>query len=397
MKFQSLLLTFACYCTVACGVQPKGEVQGPDDGQGGDLGQGGEAVVDPPLDSPLGGMSADARESGSRDAATPEIKPDGSNPTSSNQDAQPVALQGDGVFVAVGHGGRRLSSCDDGATWSHEVKVNDSDADHATWSGMGLAYGHGVFVALYGWGVPTASLFRSEDGVAWQQTFGVSQTGSTATSITFGDGAFLAVADRSKAHISNDLGMNWKTVQWGGDAPVLRRLVYAKGKFIAFGDNGRVVVSSDRGATWKNLSLPQGCLGRFDTAVAAGNDFILGVGRGGGCRSDDGGTTWIPVTAPNIPGTMIWTGHDFYATGLRESYRSPDGATWVTQKHSLEQNTWVSSVAVSDKGTFVGVDENGDRFFRSVDGRVWKRVVASTGTIITALAFGRLQTGKVCK
>ncbi|MCR9296101.1 MAG: glycoside hydrolase [bacterium] len=70
------------------------------------------------------------------------------------------------VFVAVGHGGRILLSCDDGQSWQ-QVFWGYPGSDHGPWATKAIAYTNGVFVVPVGWGAATAWL-ASEDGQNWR-------------------------------------------------------------------------------------------------------------------------------------------------------------------------------------------------------------------------------------
>jgi hypothetical protein len=61
-----------------------------------------------------------------------------------------IGLGADGIYVAVGYGGRRMTSRD-GQTWENVTQWADKGADD--WNNLiGLAYGKGKFVCVGGGG-----------------------------------------------------------------------------------------------------------------------------------------------------------------------------------------------------------------------------------------------------
>jgi hypothetical protein len=68
-----------------------------------------------------------------------------------------------GTFVAVGYGGRRVRSTDDGVTWTDDVSIDPSGGDDLSLLRT-IAWGNGLFVAA-GWRIMT-----SPDGVTWKDT-----------------------------------------------------------------------------------------------------------------------------------------------------------------------------------------------------------------------------------
>src|SRR5690606_6858809 len=82
------------------------------------------------------------------------------------------------LFVAQGHLGRTVISCDGGQSWTAD-QSNDAEAqcwsgpddepdcDHDPGAGRGIVFADGWFVATFGWG-PPGGIVRSRDGVAWE-------------------------------------------------------------------------------------------------------------------------------------------------------------------------------------------------------------------------------------
>ena len=89
------------------------------------------------------------------------------------------ALGDDGIFVAVGYGGRRMASRD-GQTWEHIQQWADKGADDLN-NLMGLAFGKGKFVCVGGGGFSRETqgghILVSTDGIAVSSLSGASGAG----------------------------------------------------------------------------------------------------------------------------------------------------------------------------------------------------------------------------
>jgi hypothetical protein len=217
-------------------------------GAGGDaaVGQGQGARAAPALDAALlpfdaaGGAGSAAVEAGAidagdgpADAAGPGL--DGASLDAGSDPAPPGSVP---RFVAQGHMGRTIVSCDDGLSWvadrsldregDHYVcdvidpavcwvdgmgcnfldngacvpKATQCDCDHHPGAGTGIAYGNGWFVATWGWG-PKGSVRRSQDGVSWQEVLSDTSFGGMA----FGLDRFMA-GDRQPRRSLDD-GASW--------------------------------------------------------------------------------------------------------------------------------------------------------------------------------------------
>ena len=71
----------------------------------------------------------------------------GSNVTDAGFDSGPSPADGPGVFVAVGAGGRRIRSLDDGATWVDDMSLVANGGDDTTLLRT-VAWGNHQFVAI---------------------------------------------------------------------------------------------------------------------------------------------------------------------------------------------------------------------------------------------------------
>lgn len=325
------------------------------------------------------------------------------------------------MFVAQGHLGRTLISCDDGQSWTADRSdddqhtcwsgdANDVECDHQSTAGRGLVYvpsandEPGTFVSTFGWGQP-GSIRTSRDGVTWTPTL----TGRTFAMLAYGNGTLMA-----GAHVpmrSTDTGVQWEDTAdpmlnvW--NARTIGYAPHGNGLFIVVGGDGGVqdiVLSPDAGQSWFHPdTLPSSC-GANVRGVAYGASTIVVMGETTVCHSTDGGKTFVAQdTGANVTSTVLWDGARFVAYSQGKAHTSTNGQSWTTT--DLSQNIQIGAVAVSPGGTFVGVRGGWQvwyekqEFYRSTDGINWTTLPESAfngGHPINFMSFGYGAPSSAC-
>ncbi|MEZ4230799.1 MAG: hypothetical protein R3B89_16600 [Polyangiaceae bacterium] len=317
------------------------------------------------------------------------------------------------MFVAQGHLGRTLISCDDGQSWTADRSddgqhtcwsgdANDIECDHQSTAGRGLVYvpspddEPGTFVATFGWGQP-GSIRTSQDGVAWTPTL----TGKTFAMLAYGSGTLMA-----GAHVpmrSTDRGAQWEDTAdpmlavW--NARTIGFAPHGNGLFIVVGGDGGeqdIVLSPDAGQSWFHPDTLPGSCGANVRGIAYGNGTIVVMGETTVCRSSDGGKTFeAQGMAGNVTSPVVWDGARFIAFSQGKAHTSSDGQSWTTT--DLSQNIQIGAFAVSPQGTFVGVRGgwqvwyDKQEFYRSTDGVNWTTLPSGAfngGHPINFMSFG---------
>lgn len=319
------------------------------------------------------------------------------------------------MFVAQGHAGRTMISCDDGRTWVADQADEDpnfcgptsgNDCDHHPGAARGITWGDGWFFATFGWGSP-GSVRRSRDGVEWDRVL----EGETFGGMAFGNGRLVAASRFGR--YSDDHGDAWHDfADVELDVWVVRSAAfvpYGGGRFLmtASADTSEIAVSTD-GITWaKPQSAPASCNGgAYQGRILYGNGtIVMTLESGVICYSTDGGQTW---TSKSIAGSLrangVWNGSGFMAWNYGTLYRSSDGQNW-TSTETLPNDIEFHVTAVSDQGTIVGVGnfwvQNADVqvFYRSEDGVHWEALPTnahSNGPLIRVITFGYGQPSVEC-
>lgn len=235
-----------------------------------------------------------------------------------------------------------------------------------------LAYGGGTFIAYTGNDNGANRTATSSDGITWQLSANL-PTFSSWISATYGDGAFVAIADRSTnsavtnnaAAYSTDLGQSWTASTLPGANLPWQKVVYGNGTFLAIQNNGTAAATSDDGgANWTQRTLPVS--GQWHAAGFGNNTFVALSGSGNrAIRSTDNGVTWANATITVSPENNYWLGIAYgggtfiAVSGLIGSNNittvrsTDDGVTW-TRGGDLPAASWDTVEYVN--GYFIATD-----------------------------------------
>ncbi len=295
--------------------------------------------------------------------------------------------QGVEAFVAVGWGGRRLTSCDGGATWIGDVQEAPESEDdwHRPYSPKHLAFGDGRFVFLTGWGNDSTA-HVSVDGVSWT---------STPLSTTYGgvghDGSrFLLVGNRELAE-STDQGATWVALP-DPESSYDRAAAAFPGVMVA-GADGNVETLRDGAAAWQPLAS---CVGErhghlgFQGGFASGGGILLSVGHEGDtCAMDIATGNDLGAGSLGAPVQFrpsYFDGAFHVATG-DQLHRSSDGVTWTA---TPIQGAELHQIVKGPGGHYVALESGSNLLFHSADGSSWTQAQAPDGNGLLYLAAGAL-------
>jgi hypothetical protein len=215
----------------------------------------------------------------------------------------------------------------------------------------GVAYGHGLFVAVSAVG----TVDTSPNGVTWTQRFWRPQ--NSFTSITYADGRFIAV-DGAQGDVLLSLnGVNWSLIYkpLTGAVPVptgglhFGAVAYGSGNFVAFGDSpsgaGYVATSVD-GYIW---TLHQYSPAQEVDAVTYGCGSFVAGGESTGASdpiiSSPNGVLW---SESNVPASIAsnWTSIS-YGAG---KYVAIDASGDMAQSKSADCAATVPSAPLQVSG-----------------------------------------------
>lgn len=201
---------------------------------------------------------------------------------STNISFNPISVFCNSLFIGMS-GGNILTSLD-GNTWTIKRSYNRNDTIEYLTS---VAYGSGLFVAVgycavldndncYSQPCPykmnSGLFFTSSDGTTWTQIN--SGTAITLynylTSVTYGNGLFVAVSPYEDYICSSSDGITW--TQNTVDKIDNNSVIYGNGTFIAVGKDGTIITSPD-GTTWTKQN--SGTIKNLNSVVYGKGLFIV--------------------------------------------------------------------------------------------------------------------------
>ncbi|MFO0546966.1 MAG: sialidase family protein [Polyangiaceae bacterium] len=282
-------------------------------------------------------------------------------------------------FVAVGYGGRRMTS-DDGSTWENNVVVDPNGGDDNNLF-RGVGFGGGLYVAVGG--SSAGQIFTSPDGIAW-----TSQTpaGSWLGDVVYVDGAFVAAGGNGLRQRSSDSGVTW-THQTDYYAGHYRGLAAGNGIVVSAGhtyglatNTGLLSYSTDAGLTWS----AEITTGPELNSIDFGNGVFVAVGGAGCLRSTDGMVfTDCGLAGGNLDSVTFLNG-EFVVPDQSGYWHSANGADW---QHLAAE---VHGVTAYGLGLYLAVDWP-DRVYSSPDLSAWSLVEQGNGPAFTEVVLGYVE------
>ena len=261
----------------------------------------------------------------------------------------------------------------------------------------GLAYGNGLFVAVADRnGAPvslTGSIATSQDGVQW--TFRTLPALTGLTNIIYQNGIFIAIGRISHRAFYSYNGVDW--FQGTGIGGQVYGLAYGDGKFIAtqIDNSGLRITLSYNGRTWSNVSTPTsmdlswvGAAYGNGTFVAVAESTVSqsiaisydGISWNNVQRPTDGGFTTYQITYGN--GLFVVTGNQ------GKILTSPDGINWTIRQTPLSGLIWKITYA---EGLFIAAGSfstTENKLIYSYDGITWEEASSPSLSNWSGFAYG---------
>jgi len=305
--------------------------------------------------------------------------------------AEPIlAAEADRLFVAVGYGGRRMSSRD-GVHWSNDVEwaAKGGDDDNVLFN---VAFAKAKFVAVGG--SMTGRIVTTTDGKTWHEQPKIKWRVAT---IAFGNGRF--VAGHTDHFLFSDDGDTWTEGQKhtfkGGIH--MRKCAFGNGVFVVTGDADRWKLPSET-----ENPRRMGCRAvtkngeKFDSlqidtpparGIAFGNGRFVVVGPDGLRESSTDGVKWEHRASEpkQTLDSVIFDGKQFITSGGGFGYSSPDGITWTKLPKGIP-----CSVHYGDGKLYIGATWGG-KLWHSTDGILWKKSDNPEGNAFEAVAVGNVK------
>ncbi|MDB4273901.1 InlB B-repeat-containing protein, partial [Algibacter sp.] len=247
-------------------------------------------------------------------------------------------------------------STNPGEFWTTQTSAADNN-----WTSV--TYGNGLFVA-----VARNSVMTSPDGMTW--TAQTSAADNYWSSITYGNGLFVAVA-RNSVMTSPD-GMTW-TAQTSAADNYWSSITYGNGLFVAVARNS--VMTSPDGMTW---TAQTSAADNYWSSITYGNGLFVAVsytGNGNRVMTSPDGITWTSrSSAADNSWTSVTYGNSLFvamaSTGTARLMTSPDGVTWTSRVSGTPGYEWSGRDVTYGNGLFVAVTDN--NVMTSTNGIYWE-------------------------
>lgn len=272
---------------------------------------------------------------------------------------------GNNLFVAVagtsqsfnGTNYAALATSPNGITWTQR------STPVAGWTS--IAFGNGTFVGVAN---GTTGMY-STDGVTW--TASTLPANQNWVDVTFGNGLFVAIST-SQTFASSTDGINW-TSRTAASSGSWRRVHWTGTRFVVTGAYVSNTQVSTNGITWTNGTGLDGNSG-WDYQ---NGDFVNGVifaNSGSRARieySTDEGVTWNFASTPSAQQytSILWTGQQYVAICFTTATNSLIGQpwSWSTIGMPLGANGGMYYV----NGRYVGINHGGSTIWSSTNGLSW--------------------------
>ncbi|HEX8915622.1 MAG TPA: hypothetical protein VF796_24930 [Humisphaera sp.] len=300
-----------------------------------------------------------------------------------------------GVYVAVGYGGRRMMSRD-GLAWDAVQQWTDKNADDSN-NLISVAFGKGKFVAVGGGGfskeTQAGHVLVSADGKDWRE---VKKYPFRVSPVVFAADRFVA-GGPSRQLLWSDDGEAWTE----GPAVPLPKEIPSWAFWFRHGAAGIVGgkpayvfvgnANKDQKTWWCLTSRDGKAVASFATDLPKVAGIAFGAGRfviasPEGLRTSPDGQKWeAPADGPqdDFRG-VVWTGTAFYATGKQQAYTSPDGRKW-----SPAGKAPGAHVLWADERVMIGSGWPGKMSASTDGGKTWKPTgQPMPGLGVNAVAYG---------
>lgn len=258
-----------------------------------------------------------------------------------------------GLVIAVGQGGRCMTSADQGVTWVNRSVGTSVDLFAAAADREGRA------IVIVGDLDPSEpACYFSDDGINWTQVTGLGDAPLVDVTFRDHDGCFYAVSSSGKVYRIRrrvtipQSGTVLGTIGEGSD--YVTDVLWDGTHFVAVGSK---IWTSPTGATWTERATPSATLLSIAFNTFNGTDMVA-VGVGGIIyRSWNNGISWTTATSPVSVDLREVIYHQptvsegrWVAVGKEGNVlRSTDGATWNTMTFPVTDD--IFSVASDQTNT----------------------------------------------
>ena len=288
-------------------------------------------------------------------------------------------VYGDGKFVIVGGNAGVRSNytaySTDGVNWNKSDNFDDEEFSS-------IAYGNGKFIATSSY--RRGYIYYSTNGYNWSKA---NLPYSTSwRSIAYGDGRFVVIDE-----VNGYVAWSSEGIDWVSTSSIQRgtSITYGNGKFVAVSLNGSAYYSTD-GTTWDRVNLLNS--GTYKHVTFGMGRFVVVNDSNQKAAYSDDGVNWNEITMPHSSYTSIIYADDKfiaigYDTGSYSSFLSInsyldysfDGINW----ESVTMPTYNFKAIAYGNGKFIAIETEEGKIFSSMDCISWSDSIYQNSINIT--------------
>lgn len=272
-----------------------------------------------------------------------------------------------GKFVAGFLSGQICTSTN-GITWTAQVSGTTTGITSVT-------YGNGLYLAAQ---IVGTTMLSSTDAVTWT-TRTPSIGGNPANQVCFGAGVYVITGFAGNKY-STDL-VTWTSITPGSN---IGSMVYNGTIFVGGAASGGIRTSTD-GITWAGQTSQT--TSTITSLIYTGSLHVYGT-QGGGIGTSTDGITWVARTSGTTSNinALLYDGTLYHAAGCNFTLTSTDAITWTTNTGYTATTSTIRSLLYA--GSQYVLAGQGGLLKTSPDGVTWTSRTSGTVSNINALTYG---------
>ena len=248
---------------------------------------------------------------------------------------------GNGTYVALGDyspfiGGAATTATQvstNGTTWAAGGALPTS----AAWTSV--TYGNGMFVAVaYG---TTSAAYSTNNGATW--TLAAMAASGNWSTVTYGNGTFVASQYAASAGEYSTNGTTWTAMTLPASSNRYMALTYGNGYFVAASYGSTISAYSANGISWTTGGALPAASGWSSITYGNGMFVAVAYGSAGAAYSTNNGISW---TASTLPSASQWLSVDYFnGDFVTNGYNTATSAYSATGTGTWSSLTLPSTVA----------------------------------------------------
>lgn len=247
-----------------------------------------------------------------------------------------------------------------------------------------ITYGNGVFVATTNDSTKSA---YSTDGINWSTTTLPAQI--NWVNVDYCNNVFIAVARNSTTAAYSTDGIDWITITMP-DKRSWKQVAYGNGVFVAIAEYAHAAAYSTDGINWTSITMPTSPYGAWSHIVYGYDRFVVSNSDSSIVAYSIDGVSWNTATLPtSADWCSVAYGNGRYIIIDRDSTKtvySPDGINWSIANSSIDNIGY--KPIVYGNGKFLTAIRDTTTAAYSIDGINWTTAILPEASAWYSMAYG---------